>query len=72
MLIASENFQKEINGKQVRLYILKNSQGTTIEITNYGGRVVSLWAADRDGNFEDIVLGYDSIDGYLKSKESLR
>ncbi|MEE9364130.1 MAG: aldose epimerase family protein [Cellulophaga sp.] len=68
-LINPENFKKLIHNKQVNLYTLKNKQGTTCQITNYGGRVVSLWVADQNGNYDDIVLGYDHIDGYLKSNE---
>jgi len=67
--IATENFNKSIDGKQVSLYTLKNPQGTVAQITNYGGRVVSLWTADRNGNYEDIVLGYETIDDYLNSNE---
>jgi aldose 1-epimerase len=40
-----------------------------VQITNYGGRVVSLWTKDREGNFDDIVLGYESLEGYLNSNE---
>ena len=68
-MIDKNNFEKEINGKQVSLYTLKNSKGTVAQITNYGGRVVSLWTADKNGNFEDIVLGYENIDAYLNSNE---
>jgi len=40
------------------------------EITNFGGRVVSLWAPDTQGNYEDIVLGYENLNGYLQSNET--
>ncbi|TKG93473.1 galactose mutarotase [Puteibacter caeruleilacunae] len=65
----SSTFETVIDGKEVSLYTLKNSNGLVSQITNYGGRVVNLWVPDREGNFEDIVLGYGSIDGYLKSNE---
>src|SRR4030042_5403884 len=38
-----------------------------VQITNYGGRIASLWVPDRDGNFRDIVTGYDSIEGFVKN-----
>jgi aldose 1-epimerase len=37
-----------------------------VEITNYGGIVLSMYTPDRDGNFADIVLGFDDLNGYLK------
>jgi len=67
-LLMKKNFEKKIDGKQVSLFILKNKKGTIAEITNYGGKVVSLWVPDRDGNYEDVVLGYPDIDGFLKGK----
>ncbi|MBQ4913801.1 galactose mutarotase [Maribacter sp. MMG018] len=68
-LIKKKGFQKTINGKSVELYTLRNSSGLVAQITNYGGKVVSLWSPDKDGNYEDIVLGYPDIDGYLSAKE---
>ncbi|MCT4646671.1 MAG: galactose mutarotase [Carboxylicivirga sp.] len=68
-LIDECTFKGEIDGKEVHLYTLKNKNGIVTQITNYGGRVVNLWTPDREGNYEDIVLGFGSLDGYLKSKE---
>ncbi|MCF7567849.1 galactose mutarotase [Sabulilitoribacter arenilitoris] len=68
-LIKNENFKTKIKGKQVDLYTLKNDNGITAQITNYGGRVVSLWVPDKQGDYQDIVLGYKTIDGYLNSNE---
>lgn len=68
-LIPAANFQKEIDEKPVNLYTLKNSQGTVTQITNFGGKVVSLWTADKQGNFGDVVLGFNTIDEYLKTSE---
>ncbi len=68
-LIDSATFGSETNGKKVELFTLKNSSGIVAQITNYGGRLVSLWLPDRNGNFEDVVLGYPTLDGYLNSNE---
>lgn len=67
--LEKSSFEKVIDGKQVRLYTLKNYSGMTAEITNYGGKVVSLWVPDRLGVYQDIVLGHSNIDDYLSSKE---
>lgn len=57
----------KVDGKAVTLYTLKNSKGAEAQIMNYGGIVTSLKVADKKGNFSDVVLGYDNLDGYLKS-----
>ena len=59
--------KEKYNG--IELYTLENSNGLVTQITNYGGRVVSLWVPDKNGNFEDIVLGFDNIEGYKNSNE---
>ncbi|WP_421810054.1 aldose epimerase family protein [Flagellimonas sp.] len=67
--IDKKNFEKIVDGKQVSLYVLENEQGTVAEITNYGGKVVSLWLSDKSGNYEDVVLGHENIDDFLNAKE---
>ena len=61
-----ENFNTVIDGKQVGLFFLKNGN-LTAAITNYGGRIVSLCAPDKNGQKADVVLGFKSIDDYLKA-----
>jgi aldose 1-epimerase len=56
----------QADGRNVDIYTLTNAHGVEAMITNYGGIVVSLRVPDRAGKFDDVVLGYDSIDGYLK------
>lgn len=63
-------FQTEINGTPIDLYTLKNASGMEVNITNYGGRIVSLFAPDKDGNFADVIAGYGSIDDFLNKPES--
>ena len=48
---------KEIDGKQVQLFTLKNASGIVVQITNYGGRIVSLWTPDKQGNFRGHCIG---------------
>ena len=53
-------------GEEVMLYTLTNSNGMEAKITNYGGILVSLTTPDRDGVFEDVVLGYHTLDEYVE------
>jgi len=55
----------EVDGKAVTAYTLTNANGLKMEVINYGGIVTKLLVPDRDGNFDDIVLGYDSVDAYV-------
>jgi len=53
------------DGTSISLYTLANRNGMELAITNYGGAVVSLKVPDRKGTFADVVLGYDSLQGYI-------
>ena len=66
-LIPAENFNTEVDGKDVSLYTLHNGF-LTMQVTNYGGRVVALWVPDRRGSYEDVVLGYDRIEKYVNNE----
>jgi len=59
---------KTPDGEQVDLYTLTNKNGVEAAITTYGGAVVSLKVPDRNGKLGDVVLGFDSIDGYVEGK----
>lgn len=54
------------DGKEVYEYRLKNVNNVEVHVINYGGIITKLIAPDRNGVLEDIVLGYDSLEGYLK------
>lgn len=59
-----EKFVSEYQGKPTALYTLKNSDGAEANITNFGGRLVSLMVPDKNGNYRDVVLGFDSVQAY--------
>jgi aldose 1-epimerase len=65
------SFGKTADGKPVVLYLLKNKNGVEVAITTYGGAVVSLKVPDRNGKLGDVVLGYDSLEGYENDKAYL-
>ncbi|WP_374949314.1 aldose epimerase family protein [Mucilaginibacter sp.] len=62
-------FEKTIDGKQTHLYVLKNKHGMEAAVTNYGGRIVSLLVPDKNGKLTDVVLGFESVEGFENSKE---
>jgi aldose 1-epimerase len=65
--ITESSFGQLPAGTPVELYTLRNSHGMESTIMTYGGIVTSLKVPDKNGQFSDVVLGYDNLDGYLKS-----
>ncbi|MCX6966270.1 MAG: galactose mutarotase [Verrucomicrobia bacterium] len=64
--IQVQPFGKTKDGTPVEIYTLRNAHGMEARITNYGGLVVSLLVPDRAGKLDDVALGYDTLEGYLK------
>jgi Galactose mutarotase and related enzymes len=64
--VHEEAFGKTAQGIPVERYTLRNRRGLEARIMTYGGIVTSLTAPDRKGHYADIVLGYDTLNGYLK------
>src|SRR6266849_3300227 len=64
--IKKESFGKTTGGEQIELYWLSNKKGMEVSITNFGATVVTLKVPDRGGKAADIVLGYETLDGYEK------
>jgi aldose 1-epimerase len=66
MLSAALPFGKTPSGEQVELYTLRNSHNVEISIATYGGVIVALKVPDRTGAVADVVLGFDTLDDYVK------
>lgn len=62
-----EKFKTEVRGKATDLYTMTNKNGMEVCITNFGGRIVSIMVPDKDGKFQDVVLGFDSVANYVDS-----
>lgn len=67
--LSADSFEKTIDGKQVHLFTLQNKNGVKAQITNYGGRLVSLYVPDKNGKLTDVVAGFTSVEGYQHSTE---
>jgi aldose 1-epimerase len=67
MSVKVEPFGKTADGQAVDIVTLTNGKCLTAKIITYGGIIVSFEAPDRNGKPGDIVLGFDTLDGYLKS-----
>ena len=66
MKIEQSAFGKTADGREISLFALHNTRGMKATLINYGASLTSLYAPDRDGHFDDVVLGFPAVDGYLK------
>ena len=69
-IVVPENGNKKFYGTvgtdSVYAYTLKNNRGLKAVISNYGATLLELWTPDRSGKSGDVILGYDSLSGYLQ------
>ena len=64
--VTKQSFGKTAEGENVDIYTLQNANGVEAKITNYGGIVVSMKVPDRNGKIDDVMLGFNDLDSYLK------
>jgi aldose 1-epimerase len=65
--VTKTSFGLAAVGKPADIYTMKNSE-LIVNVTTYGARIVSLKTKDRNGRFGDVVLGYESVHGYVAEK----
>ena len=58
-----------VDGKPVSLYTIVNANGMSCDITNYGAKIIRLFAPDRNNNFDDVVLAFDTLDEIIEKEE---
>src|ERR1700733_5209723 len=58
-----------LNPQNANLYTLRNAHGMTVNITNYGGVVQSIWVPDSKGRTKDVVLGFPKLTDYVNDFE---
>jgi len=66
LAIQKTVFGKTPDGKTVNLFTIKNAGGVELKVSEFGAILVSLKVPDREGNFEDIIQGFDNLEGYIK------
>ena len=64
MPYKSENFESVIDGKPTRMFTMENKNGMVVTLTNYGGKIISVYAPGKNGKFADVMLGFKSIAEY--------
>jgi aldose 1-epimerase len=66
MKVIREVFGQIPGAGNASLFTITNSQGMTVKLTDYGCTIQSILVPDREGRPGDVVLGFDSLDGYLQ------
>ena len=64
--ISSKPFGKTPSGESVTLFTMKNTSGMEVQIMNYGGIITKILTPDKNGIVEDVVLGFETLDEYIK------
>jgi aldose 1-epimerase len=70
-MIEKNLYGKLQDGREVYQYTLTNGTGSSVKILNFGATVTSIEVPDRDGKIGDVVLGYDSLQGWVNDKNYL-
>jgi aldose 1-epimerase len=68
MAIIREDFGVTAGQEQVTKYTLTNQNGMKVSFIDFGAVITNIWVPDKNGVFEDIALGFDSIEGYENNK----
>ena len=69
--LEHEKYQKEIDGKKVDLYTIRNRGGMVVKITNWGAKVQQILVPDRNSVLGDVALGYETIDDLQAGQASM-
>ncbi|GAE90470.1 aldose 1-epimerase [Acetivibrio straminisolvens JCM 21531] len=67
MAILREKFIDGCDNKDIDIFVLSNKNGMTVKITNFGGIITSMLVPDRNGKYDDVVLGYDRLEDYFEN-----
>ena len=70
-MVVSSEFGVTAKGEKASLYTLKGTGGLTLEVTDFGGRVVRCWAPDKNGKLADVTLGWNTVAEYEKNGFSM-
>ena len=64
MPYSKADFERVVDGKPTSLFTMKNENGMVVTLTNYGAKIVSIYVPDKNGDFADVMLGFNSLEKY--------
>lgn len=68
--LKKADFESTVKGKENHLYVLTNKNGMEVCVTNFGARIVSIMVPNKNGEMQDVVLGFDSIADYVNNEDN--
>jgi len=66
MPYSKADFEGIIDGKTTRMFKMENKNGMVVTLTNYGAKIISVYVPDKEGTFDDVLLGFNSIEDYQR------
>jgi aldose 1-epimerase len=66
MPYSKADFEGIIDGKTTRMFKMENKNGMVVTLTNYGAKIISVYVPDKNGTFDDVLLGFNSIEDYQR------
>jgi aldose 1-epimerase len=64
MPYSKSDFEGVIDGKTTRMFTMENENGMVVTLTNYGAKIISVYAPDKNGNYADVLMGFNSLAEY--------
>lgn len=65
---TAQELQMELDGKPISIFTLFNKKGMSVDITNYGAKIIRLYAPDKHGDFADVVLAFDTLEEIIEKE----
>ena len=69
--VNSSDFERVLDGKEIKLFTLSNDNGMVVQVTNFGARFVTILLPGKDGKYVDVTLGYSDLDAYINDRMNL-
>ena len=66
-MVTERSFGTLPSGEEVKCFHLENASGAYAEVLSFGAVITKICVPDRQGNLIDVVLGYDTLEGYMKT-----
>ena len=71
MSITKKPFGRDLTGREMTLFTMKNASGAEVSVLDFGAHLVSIKVPDKQGNFADVCLGFDTLEEYMAPHASV-
>src|SRR5574344_106816 len=71
MSVTKKYFGSLFDGRKAYIYTIKNEQGFSVKVTDFGVNIISILVKNKEGIFKDVALGYDTLEEYFDNSMML-